>query len=74
MGAPINFEKGQFEPIDFHWKQGLKDKLQPSIEIPYGLLGILHPSIEIPNDAPEPDGILSSPESFYRPDGTSIPK
>ena len=49
---PIDFEKGLIAPIDFHWKQGLKDNLHPSIEYPNGLLGIFYPSIEIPNDTP----------------------
>ena len=47
MIALINFEKGLIAPIDFHWKQSLKDDLHPSIQIPYGLVAILHPSIEI---------------------------
>ena len=50
--APIEFEKGQIAPIDFHRKQGLKGSLHPSIEIPKDQLGNLHPLIEIPNDAP----------------------
>ena len=50
--APIDFEKGLIAPINFRWKQGLKGRLHLSIEIPLGLLGILHPLIEIPNDAP----------------------
>ena len=56
--APIDFEKGLIAPIDFHWKQGLKSNLHSSIEMPNGLLGILHPSIEIHNDAPEPGHLL----------------
>ena len=51
--APIDFEKGLISSINFRWKQGLKGKLHPSIEIPSGFQGILHPLIEIPNDAPE---------------------
>ena len=50
--APIDYQKGLTAPIDFDWKQGLKDNLHPSIEFPIGLLDILHPSIEIPNDFP----------------------
>ena len=50
---PPIFEKGLIAPINFHWKQGLKGNLHPSIEIPNGLLGALHPSIGIPNDAPD---------------------
>ena len=50
--APIDFEKSLITPNDFHWKQGLLYNLHPLIEIPYGILGILHPSIEISNDAP----------------------
>ena len=49
--APINYEKGLTAPINFHLKQGLPCNLHPSIEIPHGLLGILHQSIEIPNKA-----------------------
>ena len=50
--APIDFEKGLIAPIDFCWKQGLKDNFHQLVRIPFGLLGIMHPSIEIPNDAP----------------------
>ena len=49
--APIDFEKGLTELINFPWNQGSKGILHPCIEILNGLLGILHPSIEIPNDA-----------------------
>ena len=52
--APIDFEKDLIAPIEFRWKQELKDSLHPSIEICNALIGILHPSIEIPNDVPEP--------------------
>ena len=50
--APIDFEKGLMGPTGICWKQGLKSNLHLLIEIPYGLLSILHPSIKIPNDAP----------------------
>ena len=50
--APIDYQKGLTAPIDFDWKQGLKDNLHPSIEFLNGLLDILYPSIEIPYHVP----------------------